>query len=157
MKTKINITNKVKKIKNDDELESALKEILLLMTKKKSDDEKIRYGALIEAVKEFETEQLGEDKIDLPDLIHFQMIQKDITQNQLAIILGDAPLVSRLLKGKAEISKKVAILLNKHLDIDFKILFQDDIIKETQKENERLMKSKEFSGRGRKKKELVAH
>ncbi|EKJ85437.1 antitoxin component HigA of HigAB toxin-antitoxin module [Leptospira meyeri] len=157
MRTKLNNVVKVRKVNTEEEFETALKEILILMTKKKSIEEKTRYGALLEAVKEYENGKLGIDKVNLPALIHFQMNQKGITQNHLSILLGDAPLTSKLLSGKAEISKKVAIVLNKYLEIDFKILFQDEIEKESKQEVLRLKNSVNFSGRGRKKRELVKH
>ncbi|TGM95024.1 hypothetical protein EHR02_00025 [Leptospira levettii] len=159
MKTqKIKVVEKVKRISSDEEYEIALQDILNLMVKKKSEDEKSRYGALIEAVKEFENKTYGRHKVDLPNLINFEMKQKDLTQNQLAILLGDAPLTSKLLKGKAEISKKVAIILNRHLNIPFEVLFQEEIERETKAELSRMERAESYSGRGRKsRRELVKH
>ncbi|TGN11937.1 helix-turn-helix domain-containing protein [Leptospira ilyithenensis] len=85
------------------------------------------------------------------------MNQKNISQNQLAILLDDPPLVSRILRGKAEISKKAAILLNKYLDIEFEVLFQKEIEEVAKREFSGREKSKDFLGKGRKKKELITH
>jgi len=62
-------------IKNDKQLGKALKRILILMPKKKNETQNKQYRELIESVKAYETEKLGEDVINQADLDHFNKIQ----------------------------------------------------------------------------------
>jgi len=65
----------MKKIADDKQLEKALKRILILMTKKKTESQDKEYRDLIENVKAYETEKLGEDVVNQADLDHFNKIQ----------------------------------------------------------------------------------
>jgi HTH-type transcriptional regulator/antitoxin HigA len=70
-------------------------------------------------VEEYEEKYYPVEMPTLPEIIKYEMVERGITQKELAEILGVSPSrISEYMTGKAEPTLKVARLLREKLDID---------------------------------------
>jgi HTH-type transcriptional regulator / antitoxin HigA len=79
----------------------------------------IELDVISNLVEEYEEKYYPVPMPTLSEIIRYEMAEKNITQNELAEILGVSPSqISEYMTGKAEPTLKVARLLREKLDID---------------------------------------
>ena len=120
----------MKKIENNKQYEDALKridELLLLVDNntKKDNPDFIELDQLSNFVADYEETYYPIEKPSLIDVIKLRMFEMNLSQKGLAELLEISnPRVSEYLKGKRDITLKIAKKLHQKLDIDADIILQ---------------------------------
>ena len=112
------------KIKNEEEYNKALEKIDALLTivgndTSVHDKNFIELDKLSDAVADYEEKHYPVPKPTLQEVIELRMFERKLTQKSLAKLLGtNAARISEYLKGKREITLKIAKALYHELNID---------------------------------------
>lgn len=113
----------IKPIKNEQDYESALKRIEVLMDAMPNSEEFDELEVLTTLIEAYETKYY---KIDAPDpisAIKFRMEQENLKQKDLAAALGDETRVSKILSGQRELTVTMIRNLHEQFKIPFESLF----------------------------------
>ena len=115
----------IRPIRNEDDHQAALVRIDALMDAEPGSDEGDELEVLTTLVELFEEEHFP---ISLPDpitAIRFRMEQAELSQSDLAPILGSRAKVSEVLSGKRKLTLKMIRALHEHLGIPAEVLIRE--------------------------------
>ena len=113
----------IKPIKNEQDYESALQRVDVLMDAMPESEEFDELEVLTTLIEAYETKHY---KIDAPDpisAIKFRMEQENLKQKDLAAALGDETRVSKILSGQRELTVTMIRNLHEQFKIPFESLF----------------------------------
>lgn len=113
----------IKPIKTEQDYESALQRVDVLMDAVPQSDEFDELEVLTTLIEAYE---LKHYKIDVPDpisAIKFRMEQENLKQKDLAAALGDETRVSKILSGQRELTVTMIRNLHEQFKIPFESLF----------------------------------
>lgn len=115
---------KIKKIASEEEYNKAVERIEFLLTKvgnntSVNDSNFIELDKLTDLVADYEEENFPVPKPDLKDVIELRMFERKLNQKSLAELLGtNTARINEYLRGKREITLKIAKALYHKLNID---------------------------------------
>lgn len=113
----------IKPIKNEQDYESALQRVEVLMDAVPNSEEFDELEVLTTLIEAYEAKHY---KIDAPDpisAIKFRMEQENLKQKDLAAALGDETRVSKILSGQRELTVTMIRNLHEQFKIPFESLF----------------------------------
>ncbi|MBA3027030.1 MAG: helix-turn-helix domain-containing protein [Sulfurimonas sp.] len=113
----------IKPIKNEQDYESTLQRVDVLMDAVPNSEEFDELEVLTTLIEAYEAKHY---KIDAPDpisAIKFRMEQENLKQKDLAAALGDETRVSKILSGKRELTVTMIRNLHEQFKIPFESLF----------------------------------
>ena len=113
----------IKPIKNEQDYESALQRVDVLMDAVPNSEEFDELEVLTTLIEAYEAKHY---KIDAPDpisAIKFRMEQENLKQKDLAAALGDETRVSKILSGQRELTVTMIRNLHEQFKIPFESLF----------------------------------
>ncbi|PNV83202.1 MAG: DNA-binding protein [Sulfurimonas sp.] len=113
----------IKPIKNEQDYESALQRVEVLMDAVPDSEEFDELEVLTTLIEAYEAKHY---KIDAPDpisAIKFRMEQENLKQKDLAAALGDETRVSKILSGQRELTVTMIRNLHEQFKIPFESLF----------------------------------
>lgn len=113
----------IKPIKNEQDYESALHRVEVLMDAMPNSEEFDELEVLTTLIEAYEAKHY---KIDAPDpisAIKFRMEQENLKQKDLAAALGDETRVSKILSGQRELTVTMIRNLHEQFKIPFESLF----------------------------------
>lgn len=113
----------IKPIKNEQDYESALQRVDVLMDAVPNSEEFDELEVLTTLIEAYDAKHY---KIDAPDpisAIKFRMEQENLKQKDLAAALGDETRVSKILSGQRELTVTMIRNLHEQFKIPFESLF----------------------------------
>lgn len=113
----------IKPIKNEQDYESTLQRVDVLMDAVPNSEEFDELEVLTTLIEAYEAKHY---KIDAPDpisAIKFRMEQENLKQKDLAAALGDETRVSKILSGQRELTVTMIRNLHEQFNIPFESLF----------------------------------
>ena len=122
----------IKPIKNDADLDAALKRIEEIFQAEPGTSEDDELGVLVVLVEDYEDRHypIG-PPTDPIAAIEFAMEMRGLERSDLVPLIGSSRKVSEVLSGKRDITMPMARALHKHLDIPAETLLQEFCAKAT--------------------------
>ena len=116
----------IKPIKNDADLDAALKRIEEIFQAETGTPEDDELGVLVVLVEDYEDRHypIG-PPTDPIAAIEFAMERRGLERSDLVLLIGSDRKVSEVLSGKRDITMQMARALHKHLDIPAETLLQE--------------------------------